>query len=109
MGLGDRADDRETQSDATASTGRIAATEAIEGVRQKLLAEAGPPVGQVYLHRAGGQPCAQRGRSGAVTYRVVDEVRDGLLDAVGIGTNRRAGGDRPGVDLERPPDPLEHR
>jgi hypothetical protein len=96
---GDHVDDRQAQAAAMPGAARVRAAEALERVRQKDLRQTGAIVEDVQLDMAVGGVRAQRDRAGSVTQRIVDEVRQRLLDAGDVGRQQwvvtRLDGDPP--------------
>ena len=100
VGLGDGADDRQSEANAAAGSGRVLAGEAVERAGQELRVKAGAAVAEMDLDRHRPLPRAQRDRPRSVVQRVVEEVRQRLMDPLGVGRDDRPLRNR--LDVDRP-------
>ena len=101
MSARDRFDDREPEADTRAPrSSRIRATEALEGMRQKVQGEALPLVGHRNYESVALEPRIDVDSAGAVAKRVFDEISHCLLEPHAICDENHTLGRR---DLERTP------
>ena len=91
MRLRDQGDDREPEPAATARPRVVRAAEAVEGTVEKIGGETCTRIGDVQLDDVVPLHGKEVDRTRPVRQRVVDEIRKRLLDARGIGGDKRRG------------------
>src|SRR5690348_13881816 len=78
---GDRGHDREAEPGAAARAGAVCTGEPLEGVLDEVRRKAGPLVRHVEFDRVASRDRTQGDLPGAVAQRVVDQVRERLLES----------------------------
>src|SRR5690242_3612667 len=81
VGLGDSLDDGQAQSGAACRAALIGPGETLEGARKELGRDAGPGIGYMQLDETISFHRSQPDRRSSVVQRVVNQVRQGLLEA----------------------------